>query len=86
MSINISYSAQYVPNDEDAFLTPSGLRHNPKGKVYNQVIVPFLRTNRKASYVGTTGDLFTILSEGTPQYSTPPKLPEWDYSKPTVSS
>nr|QBK91326.1 MAG: hypothetical protein LCPAC202_03000 [Pithovirus LCPAC202] len=86
MSTNISDSTQYVLNGRNSFLTPSGLKHNPKGKVYDQVIVPFLRTNRKASYVGTTGDLFTILSEGTPQYSTPPKLPKWDYSKPTVSS
>nr|QBK90997.1 MAG: hypothetical protein LCPAC201_02980 [Pithovirus LCPAC201] len=86
MSTNISDSIQYVLNDEDSFLTPSGLKHNPKGKVYDQIVVPFLKTNQKASCVGTTGDLFTILSEGTPQYSAPPKLPEWDHSKPTVLS
>ena len=65
--------------------TPSGLKYNPKGTVYRRVVLPFLKEHQKASYIGTTGDLYTLLSKDIPQYDLPPKLPEWDYSKPTLS-
>nr|QBK91328.1 MAG: hypothetical protein LCPAC202_03020 [Pithovirus LCPAC202] len=66
--------------------TTSGLKYNPKGTVYYQTVVPFLKIHQKASHIGTTGDLFTILSKEIPKYDYPPELPTWDYSKPTIST
>ena len=67
-----------------AHLTTSGLKYNPEGTVYHQIVVPFLKIHQKASYIGTTEDLFTILSKDIPKYDHPPKLPKWDNSKPTL--
>nr|QBK90999.1 MAG: hypothetical protein LCPAC201_03000 [Pithovirus LCPAC201] len=64
--------------------TPSGLIYNPEGTVYHRVVVPLLRRYQQASFIGTTGDLYTLLSRETPKYNLPPELPEWDNSKPTL--
>ena len=61
------------------------IRYEEEGTLFSSVVVPLLKRHDAASYVGTEDDLYTLLARDIGKYDPPEDLPQWDYSRPTIS-